>query len=530
MEKRVIAVFTSFCLIIGCLCLRLYVLSSSGTEMVSSEAHYSSFKLSETRGDIVDCKGRRLTQTEYDNYVIAKPDTASLSALSEILDSVSYSDVRKRMEKGLPVMINIGKRTLSSSDSVLCVPVFRRYSTAQSAQHILGYLDGEGHGISGIEKAFDDILFSGDCLTARVPIDAYGRSIIGGKIEFSGGTADMGTVKLTIDSDIQSAVEAALDEGGITEGYAIVVDVASGAVRACASRPSFDAYRIVDSLDSQSSPLLDRAMQSFAVGSVFKVAVAAAALQSGNESFEYTCTGSCNIGSVKFGCSSHTAHGKVGLKEALEKSCNTYFINLGQKIGAEKLSETANLLGFGQKTVFAKNLTADSGVLPSADELTNPAALANFSFGQGSFTASPFQIAQMFCAVADRGRYHEPYLVESVTDKSGNTEQHKKKYPVVAMDEATSLRLTQLLTSVVENGNASPAKPDRFSAAGKTATAQTGIFDKSGNEICNTWFGGFFPAESPRYAVVVMKQGGASGSYDCAPVFKKIADTIKISE
>ena len=98
------------------------------------------------------------------------------------------------------------------------------------------------------------------------------------------------------------------------------------------------------------------------------------------------------------------------------------------------------------------------------------------------------------------------------------------------MDETTSLRLTQLLTSVIENGNASPAKPDRFSAAGKTATAQTGIFDKNGNEICNTWFGGFFPAESPRYAVVVMKQGGASGSYDCAPVFKKIADTIKISE
>lgn len=530
MEKRVIAVFTAFCLTVGCLCLRLYVLSSSGTEMVSSEAHYASFKLSETRGEIVDCKNRRLTQTEYDNYIIAKPDTASLSALSEILDSVSYSDVRRKMEMGLPVMLNIGKRTLPSTDTVLCVPVLRRYSSTQSARHLIGYLDGEGHGISGLEKAFDDVLFSDDCLTARVPIDAYGRAIVGGQIEFSGGTADTGTVKLTIDTDIQSAVEVALDEGGITEGCAIVVDVASGAVRACASRPSFDAYRIADALDSPLSPLLDRTMQSFAVGSVFKVAVASAALESGKESFEYTCTGSCDIGSVKFGCSSHTAHGKVGLKEALEKSCNTYFINLGREIGAEKLLETANLLGFGQKTTFAEDLTADAGILPSVGELDNPAALANFSFGQGSFTASPFQIAQMFCAVANGGRYHEPYLVESVTDKSGKTDYHKKKYPVVAMDEAVSLRLTQLLTSVVENGNASPARPDRFPAAGKTATAQTGIYDKNGNEICNTWFGGFFPADAPKYAVVVMKQGGSSGAYDCAPVFKKIADTINFSE
>ena len=78
-----------------------------------------------------------------------------------------------------------------------------------------------------------------------------------------------------------------------------------------------------------------------------------------------------------------------------------------------------------------------------------------------------------------------------------------------------------MLTSVVENGNASPARPERFSAAGKTATAQTGIFDKDGNEICNTWFGGCFPADEPQYIAVIMKQGGASGSYDCAPVFKK---------
>ena len=136
----------------------------------------------------------------------------------------------------------------------------------------------------------------------------------------------------------------------------------------------------------------------------------------------------------------------------------------------------------------------------------------------------------MLCAVANSGKYNRPYLFASVTDKSGKETAYDNKYPVVALSEETSRKLTEMLTSVVENGNGSSAKPKDFSAAGKTATAQTGIFDKNGVELCNTWFGGFFPSDNPKYAVVIMKQGGSSGAEDCAPVFRQIADSINFSE
>lgn len=530
MDKRIISLFTVFCLAVGCLCLRMYVVCSSGTELVSSGSHYSTFTLDNVRGQIIDCKGQKITNSEYENYIIAKPSLSSLDALRELLDSRTYSSLKQRMEKGSPVATNIGKRSIDSDSNIFCIPIYKRYAPSQAAIHIIGYLDEQYHGVTGIEKAFDDILYSDENIAARVPVDAYGRSLGGADIELISPAPKLGTVRLTIDNDIQSAVEAALDECNVRQGCAIVLDAKSGAIRAMASRPSYDPYRISDYLDSESSPLLNRALESFAVGSIFKVAVAACAIENGFSDFQYTCTGSCNIGSVKFGCSSNTAHGKVNLQKALEVSCNTYFINLGQRLGAEKISETASLLGFGQGCKLADGILSESGILPTLESLQNPAALANFSFGQGSFTATPLQIAQMLCAVANGGKYSEPYLVDSVTDRVGKETKHKKKYPTVAISEETSDILLKMLTSVVENGNASAARPEKFSAAGKTATAQTGIFDKNGNEICNTWFGGCFPADNPRYVAVIMKQGGASGSYDCAPVFKKIADSINFSE
>lgn len=530
MEKRIISLFTVFCMAVGCLCLRLYVLASSGAELVSSGSHYSSFTLSNLRGDILDCNGIKITDSDYENHIIAKPSTASLDALQKLLDSRTYSSLRERMSKGSPVTVNIGKIKIESNDDLLCTSIRKRYSDSQPAVHIVGYLNDEKHGVTGIEKVYDNLLYSDKSVYARVPIDAYGKALGGSSIELISPTTDAGTVRLTIDLKIQAAVENALDEGNVRQGCAVVVDAKTGAIKAVASRPIFDPYRISDYLDSESAPLLNRALESFAVGSIFKVAVAVCAMENDFSDFQYTCTGSCNIGGVKFGCSSNAAHGKIDLQKALEVSCNTYFINLGQKIGAKKLTETASLLGFGQSFELAEGIASDEGRLPSADELQNPAALANFSFGQGNFTATPLQIAQMLCAVCSSGKYSEPYLVEAATDRSGMETSHKNKYPTVAMNEKTSVSLLKMLTSVVENGNASPAHPERFSAAGKTATAQTGIFDKSGNEICNAWFGGIFPAENPSYVAVIMKQGGSSGAYDCAPVFKKIADSVIFPE
>lgn len=526
LEKRIITIFTAFCLTIGCICLKLCIVSITGDELVPSETHFTAYKLYDVRGNISDCNGKRLTERDYDNVVIAKATPQSADMLSELADSKSFAEISRRIKNGFPVMFNIGSRSIISTDDFKCYRAYKRYSDSHIAQHIIGYLDSELHGISGIEKAFDDLLYIGREVYARVPSDALGRSITGGEIEIHTEASTSVTIRLTLDYDLQQTVENALDEGGITEGCAIVTDIKSGAIRAMASRPSFDADRVADYLDSEDSPLLNRCLQSYAVGSVFKVAVAAAAEEAGLENFECNCSGSCNVGGVVFGCSGNTVHGKVDLQKALEVSCNTYFISLGQKLGANKILEATGLLGFGQVNRLCDGISADEGTVPSREELKNPAALANFSFGQGSFTASVFQISQMISAIGGSGKYYEPYLVEEIIDSDGASEKHRLKYPVTAFDEKTAESMAKMLTSVVTNGNAAAAKPTSFNAAGKTATAQTGIYNSNGDELCNTWFAGFFPAENPQYTVVIMKQGGVSGAYDCAPVFKSIADKI----
>lgn len=528
MEKRIIAVFTAFTLVIGCLSLRLYVVCTGGTKYASSQSHYYTISLQNVRGGILDCNGENLVDSEYSNIVVAKPTTKALAALEKALDTETYKSVRERMSKGSAVSVDLGKLEIEQNSDALTVKVTRRYSENQLAQHIIGYLDGESKGVSGLEYCYNDYLYTGKSLSARFCANVYGQIISGEQIEILNGNLNMGSVRLTLDSEIQLATENALDLSDVEQGGAVVIDLESGAIRAMASRPRYDANNVADYLNNSDSPLINRALQSYAVGSIFKVAVAAAAIENGITDFDYNCTGSCKVGDVTYHCNKQTVHGKLNMQKALECSCNTYFIELAQKIGGEKLMDTVSKLGFGQEIRLTDTLVSKQGTVPTAEELKSAGSLANFSFGQGNFTASMLQLGEMMSAVAGGGKYIEPYLINEVTDADGNTVfGHVAGYPVVALSKNTSSRLTSMLISVVENGNAVKAKlKNGVKAAGKTATAQTGAFDKNGNEICNTWFGGFFPADNPRYAVVVLKQGGNSGATDCAPVFKLIADKI----
>jgi penicillin-binding protein 2 len=527
-EKRFIAVFTAFTLIIGCLCLRMYVVCSKGTEYVSSQSHYYSLQIGSIRGEIYDCNGEKLVDTDYDNVVAAKPTLTALNALENVLDTEDYSQIKKRMEKSNAVSVNIGKLEIEQNSDAIMLRAYKRYSEAQIAQHIIGYVNSDGNGVSGIENCYNEYLYTGKSLTARFSSDAYGRVISGESIEILNGNLSTGSVYLTIDSEFQKAVEDSLDMCDVKQGGAVILDAKSGAILAMASRPIYNANNIAENINAADSPLVNRALQAYAAGSIFKVAVAAAAIENGITDFEYDCTGSCNVDGITFHCNKSKAHGKLNMEKALEYSCNSYFIQLAQKIGAKKLLETVNQLGFGQEIRLTDTLVSKAGALPEEKELTSSGALANFSFGQGNFTTTMLQLGEMMTAVANGGKYTTPYLVNKVMNSDGKIVfQHEKTYPVIALKKSTSSVLTSMLESVVEKGNAVKAKlKNEVRAAGKTATAQTGTFDAYGTEICNTWFGGFFPVDNPKYVVIILKQGGSSGAEDCAPVFKKTADKI----
>lgn len=527
-EKRLIAVFAAISMMIGCLCLRLYTLSTDSPVTAMNASHYKTVALAVQRGDIIDCNGRRLTGTDYSNYLALKPTTQALHVLESVVDSATFSQARQRMAKGNAVCVNIGKAEIDSTADAMCVKVWKRYAQKQLAQHLIGYLNGENQGVVGIEAAYEDILSTDKSLCVRFPCDAYGRVISGAKTELVNSTVKCGNVQLTIDSDIQRYAEDSLDMYDVKQGAAVVIEKENGAVRAMASRPVYDTEHLADYTEREDAPFVNRALSAYAVGSIFKVCIAAAALEQGITDFTYNCNGVCEVDGVNFHCNANKSHGQLNLQKALECSCNTYFIQLAQQVGAEAVLETASAFGFGQEVRLDRSIAAVQGKLPTLENLQSSGNLANFSFGQGHFTATALQIAQMMAAVAGKGSYVKPYVVERIEDSEGNTVfAHSSAYPIYAISERTAQSLSQMLVSVVENGNAAKAKLiNGVQAAGKTATAQTGTFDEKGNELYNTWFGGYFPAEEPKYILVILKQNGNSGAEDCAPVFKSIADKI----
>ena len=527
MEKRVIAIFTAFCMIIGGICLRLFFVCCTETEYADAGTHCFTVSIGNVRGEILDCRGERLTDNDFTFIAAAKPTQKAAAGLRAVLDSEAFGLAAEKMKKGNAVTADIGRTALNENEDITVMKKEIRYEKNQPARHLIGYVDSGGRGVTGIEKSFDSLLYTGKSRQVRFSADAYGRIISGAQTQLVNTNVRRGSVTLTIDRRIQIIAENALDECGVQCGGAVVLDARNGAVRAMASRPVYDTDNLADYLNADDSPMVNRGLEAYAVGSVFKIVVAAAALESGIEDFYYTCPGECEVDGVSFHCSSHKAHGELNMRKALECSCNTYFINLAQKVGAEKILEITEKLGFGQEIRLADGIVSRSGELPTAEALGKSGELANFSFGQGGFTATMLQLAQMTSAAANGGRYTEPYIIEKTETADREIKTHKSKYPAVAFSKETAGRLTEMLVSVVENGNAQKAKPDSgIKAAGKTATAQTGSFNSDGTEICNTWFCGYFPADNPEYVVVVLKQGGSSGAEDCAPVFRKIADKI----
>jgi penicillin-binding protein 2 len=310
------------------------------------------------------------------------------------------------------------------------------------------------------------------------------------------------------------------------------MEVGTGAIRASVSLPEFDQNNLSAYLDNPLYPFVNRAFSAHNVGSTFKLAVSALALENDYPTgYTYECKGWINIGGQTFTCQNHALPKVMDMKTALETSCNTYFIFLSKVLSANRLLPYAKTLRFGETTVFANDYTAAAGTLPTLDDLKNPAELANFAFGQGKFTATPVQIAAMVGAVANNGYLPYPYIVEGFTqDGTQITEFISHPTQTAVMKKSSASRLKSYMVSVVENGSGENAYIEGVGAGGKTASAQTGKLDENGEEIVDAWFSGFFPKDKPKYVIVVLNEGMSSGGKYAAPVFREIANKITLLE
>ena len=269
--------------------------------------------------------------------------------------------------------------------------------------------------------------------------------------------------------------------------------------------------------------MLDRAIScSYAPGSVFKIIVAAAALDSGkfDTGKTFQCNGSFQVGRRAFHCWREKGHGAQDVESAIKNSCNVFFYQLALSIGARKISEYAFKFGFGSPTGIDLPGEA-SGIVPSAEWKKRKkmgawfrGETANYAIGQGYLLVTPIQIAVAFSAISNGGRIVRPFVVEKIEDIPLRHEEARD----IGLKREVLKAIKEGLRSVVNSprGTGLYARSKKIIISGKTGTAQ----NPAGTS--HAWFTGFAPFENPKICVVVFIEHGGKGGLEPARFSKKI--------
>lgn len=501
--------------------LRITAIATSDYYLIQEQQNSLKLKIKNLRGTIYDCNYIPLTNNQKKIIAAITPTPRAVTALSSVLKGEELENALNRLRNGKPILCEVPE--FIECDGIVCAEIYDNSPENTVAIHTVGYTDNENNGVSGLEKAYNDILKSD--LSAYIHYECNGKGEIleGADPKVYNDTSVIaGGIVSTLDINIQIIAEEL--SNAIETGAIVIADAKNGKIRASVSRPDFNIDNISESLNSKDSPMLNRAISSYNVGSVFKPCVAIAGIENKKSGFCYNCTGSCEIIDRHFKCHNLNGHGYLDLTKGLAYSCNTYFYNFAFSIGAKEILKTASALQFGKSLQLCDEIKTAEGNLPESSTLNNIAQLANFSIGQGELLLTPTSILTLYCSIANNGKYYIPSLVEGVL-KDGKLTPYDIGKPTKVMSENAAEILKNQLVSVITEGTGEDAKPQKITAAGKTATAQTGKF-VNGVEINEGWFCGFFPVENPQYVVIVFSENTKRQSKTCSKIFAEIADRI----
>jgi penicillin-binding protein 2 len=393
---------------------------------------------------------------------------------------------------------------------------FKRLYPHQSLGcHVLGYLNRiENVGKSGIEYHFDQQL-QGEQGYAMHMINATGKTLMK-KIHTH---AKAGTdITLTIDLQMQQLAEGLFSPD--QAGAVIVMDPATGALRALASYPTFDPNAFLSPLSDDewtrlaiNNPLMNRATSAlYPPASTFKLVSMTAGLEDKliDTNTDVFCTGHIEYGGRKYHCIRRTGHGALTPKEALSVSCNIPLFNLARKISVDRVAWYADLFGLGQKTDLS--LPEKAGLVPTRawkrqvlGERWWTGETLSICIGQGYTLVTPLQIARMVSAVC-AGNLVKPRLLE---------QEPVVHSPLPVSNETLSF-LRSGMKGTVQMGSAQRLKYIRgFEVGAKTGTAQTCSLSTEQvykHQLEHAWFCGFFTYEhqDPLVLVILLENAGSS--------------------
>jgi len=502
-----------------------------------------------SRGRILDRLGNIIVDNNLSYDVMVSPYendqiNKTLSAAARILN-INFKDLKdtfrnKYIASFMPVTIakniNVKKAIALEElkqdlDNIMIQPYpLRSYPYGRLACHIIGYLNeidlwrltklaNYGYktrdivGFGGVEEKYDYLLRQ-EAGGLSVEVDHRGRlvSVLGFKPPRNGKD-----IQLTIDLKIQKIVEENLKG---RNGSAILMDPYSGEIIAMVNNPNFDPSAFVKKSESlihnffadSDAPFINRAISGvYPAGSIFKLVVATAALETGkiNLSTTFFCPGSTYIGKQEFSC--WDTHNQQNLTGAITNSCNVFFYRTGLLTGAQTIYDYAIKFGFSHPSAIDLPYEAGgfvpSPLLKKIYKFKNwfDGDTANLAIGQGELLVTPIQIIRMMTVFANKGTLVTPYIVKAIDGQ--DITNLKRRAVRLSLKDSTINYIRQGLRGVVAdpNGTANVLSGLPVSVAAKTGTAQVPRGQPHG------WFTGFFPYQAPKFVICVFLEHGGSG-------------------
>ncbi len=403
----------------------------------------------------------------------------------------------------------------------------RRYPEGALYGHPIGY-SFVNEGDSEFEQFHNDELVGNESEFSSILDQLSGRSQEGNDIVTN------------LDPAAQKVALADLEAAGY--GAVVAIEPQSGRVKVLASNPPYDPNRVPYELSKLNTneierPLFDRATQGqYPPGSTFKVVTAAAGLESGTITPEtpIDAPGELEVEGTPLRNDFGISWPGATLDTALTNSVNTWFGQLGQRLGEDTLFEYMERFGFNSTPAIdlPANEVSKSGVFDEEELLgpSDPVDLARVAIGQERLAVTPLQMAEVAAAVANKGKLMKPQIWSRVVDPDGRVTKRldpsQYSQPISA---ETAEELTTAMEGVVSEGTGTNAAISGVPVAGKTGTAET-----PGNEACGggeeenqAWFIGFAPAEDPKIAIAATVECTEEFGNDvAAPIFRDVAETI----
>lgn len=561
-KKRLLITLTAFMCSLAALSVRVGYIMLTKDEEYQNKAYEQQTRdrlITPKRGSILDRNGVGMAVTESVSSVSVihaqiKDKEATATALSEILE-LDYDDVLEDIEERVALKRIKTKvdnetaaeiRALELPGVMIDEDIERTYPYCTLAANVIGFVGKDNQGIIGLESKYEDYL-KGKAGKILTQTDSKGLRVSDAeeRVEPISGDNLVTSIDVVIQQYAEQEIKAAVEAKGAKSGLIIVMNPQNGEIYAMANYPTFDLNEpftindpeLAKAWDTftaeEKNDYLNRMWRNKAIndtyepGSTFKIVTASAGLEEGviTPDSPFTCTGSMTVGGRQIKCWRYPrTHGEQTFVQGVRNSCNPVFMQVAERIGADKFHEYMIKFGFNEKTGIDLNGEA-VGILHKKDDI-GPVELATMSFGQ-TFQITPIQLLRAAAAVVNGGRLITPHFAVKTIDDDGFT-QKVFEWPDGgrAISEETSEKMRAILESVIAEGTGNKAQVDGYRIGGKTATSQK-LPRGSGKYIAS--FMSFAPADKPTVMALVLidePQGVYYGGTVAGPVMKDLLSNI----